>query len=74
MSMRGWRDRLDGDPRGVRDYRIDLLKDLVGMSAYDVPAGDIAASIMRDAIVIAIPPVKPRDGRRRNDLNRPDTA
>jgi len=48
--------RLDRDPTGSRERRVDILKDLVAERGYDVPAEDVAASIIRDAIVIAAPP------------------
>jgi anti-sigma28 factor (negative regulator of flagellin synthesis) len=48
--------RLDRDPTGSRERRVDILKDLVAERGYDVPAEDVAASIIRDAIVIASPP------------------
>jgi len=48
--------RADRDPTGPRERRVDVLKDLVAERGYDVPAEDVAASIIRDAIVIAPPP------------------
>jgi anti-sigma28 factor (negative regulator of flagellin synthesis) len=47
--------RVDRDPTGSRERRVDILKDLVAERGYDVPAEDVAASIIRDAIVIASP-------------------
>jgi hypothetical protein len=47
--------RGDGDPTGSRELRVNALKDLVAERGYDVPAEDVAASIIRDAIVIASP-------------------
>ena len=47
--------RVDRDPTGSRERRVDVLKDLVAERGYDVPAEDVAASIIRDAIVIASP-------------------
>jgi hypothetical protein len=48
--------RVDRDPTGSRERRVDILRDLVAERGYDVPAEDVAASIIRDAIVIASPP------------------
>lgn len=45
--------RADRDPTGSRERRVDVLKDLVAERGYDVPAEDVAASIIRDAIVVA---------------------
>jgi hypothetical protein len=45
----------DRDPTGSRACRVNLLRDLVAVRGYDVPAEDVAASIIRDAIVIASP-------------------
>lgn len=47
--------RVDCDPTGSREHRVIVLKDLVAERGYDVPAEDVAASIIRDAIVIASP-------------------
>ena len=47
--------RIDRDPTGSRERRVDVLRDLVAERGYDVPAEDVAASIIRDAIVIASP-------------------
>jgi hypothetical protein len=47
--------RVDRDPTGSRERRVDILRDLVAERGYDVPAEDVAASIIRDAIVIASP-------------------
>ncbi len=47
--------RADRDPTGSRERRVSALKDLVADRGYDVPAEDVAASIIRDAIVIAAP-------------------
>jgi hypothetical protein len=51
--------RGDRDPTGSRERRVDVLKDLVAERGYDVPAEDVAASIIRDAIVVA-PPARQR--------------
>lgn len=47
--------RSDGDPTGPRERRVNVLRDLVAERGYDVPAEDVAASIIRDAIVIVSP-------------------
>ena len=47
--------RVNRDVTGSRKERVDVLKDLVADRGYDVPAEDVAASIIRDAIVIATP-------------------
>jgi len=47
--------RSDRDPTGSRKRRLHALKGLVAVRGYDVPAEDVAASIIRDAIVVAAP-------------------
>jgi hypothetical protein len=47
--------RVDRDPTGTRQRRVTALRDLVMQRGYDVPADDVAASIIRDAIVVAAP-------------------
>lgn len=47
--------RGDRDATGSRERRVSALKDLVAERGYDVPAEDVAASIIRDAIVVAPP-------------------
>jgi hypothetical protein len=49
------KSRGDRDPTGSRKRRVNVLRDLVAERGYDVPAEDVAASIIRDAIVIAPP-------------------
>jgi hypothetical protein len=45
---------------GTRRRRVTALRDLIMQRAYDVPAEDVAASIIRDAIVVAAPaPARP---------------
>ena len=51
--------RVDRDPTGSRERRVIVLRDLVAERGYDVPAEDVAASIIRDAIVIASPAPQP---------------
>jgi hypothetical protein len=48
-------DGADRDPTGSRKCRVNVLRDLIADRGYDVPAEDVAASIIRDAIVIAAP-------------------
>jgi hypothetical protein len=43
------------DSTGPRKSRVNILKNLVAERGYDVPAEDVAASIIRDAMVIASP-------------------
>ena len=59
MARDQQQSRVDRDPTGSRERRVDVLKDLVAERGYDVPAEDVAASIIRDAIVIA-PPTRQR--------------
>lgn len=47
--------RVDRDPTGSRERRVDVLKDLIAERGYDIPGEDVAASIIRDAIVVAAP-------------------
>jgi hypothetical protein len=47
--------RGDRDPAGPRERRVSVLRDLVAERGYDVPAEDVAASIIRDAIVVVSP-------------------
>jgi len=49
----------DRDPTGSRELRVHILRDLIAERGYDVPAEDVAASIIRDAIVIASPVPQP---------------
>jgi hypothetical protein len=49
------RQRADRDPTGTRERRVSTLRRLVMQRVYDVPAEDVAASIIRDAIVVAAP-------------------
>jgi hypothetical protein len=51
----GGRDGAPHDPSGTRRLRVDALRDLVARRAYDVPAEAIAASIIRDALVVPLP-------------------
>jgi hypothetical protein len=46
------------DPTGSREQRVNVLRDLVAERGYDVPAEDVAASIIRDAIVVVAPPAQ----------------
>ena len=55
MSRQDSRSRVDRDVTGTRERRVTALRDLVMQRAYDVSAEDVAASIIRDAIVVAAP-------------------
>ena len=55
MSREDPQSRADRDPTGTRKRRVTALRDLVMQRAYDVPAEDVAASIIRDAIVVVAP-------------------
>jgi hypothetical protein len=45
----------DRDHTGSRRRRVTALRDLIKERGYDVPAEDVAASIIRDAIVVTAP-------------------
>lgn len=55
MSRQDPKSRVDRDVTGTRKRRVSALRDLVMQRVYDVPAEDVAASIIRDAIVVAAP-------------------
>jgi hypothetical protein len=55
VSRQDPKSRADRDPTGTRQRRVTALRDLVMQRVYDVPAEDLAASIIRDAIVVAAP-------------------
>jgi len=55
VSREDPQSRADRDPTGTRKRRVTVLRDLIMQRAYDVPAEDLAASIIRDAIVVATP-------------------
>ena len=55
MSRQDPKSRADRDVTGTRKRRVSALHDLVMQSVYDVPAEDVAASIIRDAIVVSSP-------------------
>jgi hypothetical protein len=55
VSREDSQSRADRDPTGTRKRRVTALRDLVMHRAYDIPAEDVAASIIRDAIVISAP-------------------
>ena len=60
MSPHDPKSRADRDPTGTRKRRVTALRDLVMHRVYDVPAEDVAASIIRDALVVAAPaPARP---------------
>jgi hypothetical protein len=56
VSRQDSKSRADRDVTGTRKRRVTALHDLVTQSGYDVPAEDVAASIIRDAIVVSAPP------------------
>ncbi len=56
MSGEDKQSRADRDLTGARKLRLDTIKDLVAERGYDVKGEDVAASIIRDAIVVAPPP------------------
>lgn len=55
MSRKDLKSRADRDVTGTRKRRVTALRDLIMQRAYNVPAEDVAASIIRDAIVVATP-------------------
>jgi len=55
VSREDSQSRADRDPTGTRQRRVTALRDLVMQRVYDVPAEDVAASIIRDVIVLAAP-------------------
>jgi hypothetical protein len=55
VSRQDSRSRVDRDVTGTRERRVTALRDLVMQRAYDVSAEDVAASIIRDALVVAAP-------------------
>ena len=60
MSPQDPKSRADRDVTGTRKRRVTALRDLIMQRAYDVPAEEVAASIIRDAIVVAAPaPARP---------------
>lgn len=60
MSPQDPKSRADRDVTGTRRRRVTALRDLIMQRAYDVPAEEVAASIIRDAIVVAAPvPARP---------------
>ena len=52
--------RADLDPTGSRKRRVCALRELVIKRAYDVRGEDVAASIIRDALVVSTPSRQPR--------------
>ncbi|MEI6449849.1 MAG: hypothetical protein WCP98_07845 [Actinomycetes bacterium] len=55
MSRQDPQKRADRDPTGTRKRRVTALRDLVMQRVYDVPAEDVAASIIHDALVVVAP-------------------
>ena len=60
MSRQQDQELADRDPTGSRQTRVVALRDLVKRSVYEVPSEDVAASIIRDAIVVAPSPTRQR--------------
>ena len=55
MSRKDVKSRADRDVTGTRKRRVTALRNLIMQRAYNVPAEDVAASIIRDAIVVVAP-------------------
>lgn len=55
MARDQQQSRADRDFTGSREQRVNVLKGLVAERGYDVPADEVAASIILDALVIAPP-------------------
>ena len=55
MSPHDPKSRADRDPTGTRKRRVTALRDLVMQRVYDVPAEDVAASIIHDALLVVAP-------------------
>jgi hypothetical protein len=61
LSRSQSQSQADRDPTGSRHQRVTTLRDLIAQRGYDVPAADVAASIIRDALVVAAPALAPQD-------------
>ena len=57
MSRQDRTSQRERDHTGARKQRVTALRDLIKDRGYDVPAEDVAASIIRDALVVAAPSV-----------------
>lgn len=55
MSRQDRTPQRERDHTGSRKQRVLALRDLIKDRGYDVPAEDVAASIIRDALVVAAP-------------------
>ncbi len=55
MSRQDRSSQRERDHTGSRKQRVTVLRDLIKDRGYDVPAEDVAASIIRDALVVAAP-------------------
>ena len=55
MSRQDRTSQRERDHTGSRKQRVTALRDLIKDRGYDVPAEDVAASIIRDALVFAAP-------------------
>lgn len=61
MSRSQSQSQADRDPTGSRRRRVTALRDLIAQRVYDVPSTAVAASIIRDALVVVAPVTSPRD-------------
>ena len=57
MSRQDRTPQIERDHTGSRKQRVLALRDLIKVRGYDVPAEDVAASIIRDALVGGAPSV-----------------
>jgi len=55
VSRQDRTSQTERDHTGSRKQRVTALRDLIKDRGYDVPAEDVAASIIRDALVVAAP-------------------
>ena len=58
MNREDPQKRTERDPTGTRKRRVTALRDLVTQRVYDVPAEDVAASIIHDALVVVAPALR----------------
>ena len=59
MSREDPHSHADRDQTGTRESRVSVLRDLVMQRVYDVPAEEVAASIIREALTVAAPAPAP---------------
>jgi hypothetical protein len=60
MCRQREQDPAGRDPTATRQSRVIALRDLIERSVYEVPSEDVAASIIRDALVVAPSPTQQR--------------